>query len=103
VKPYQIPYRSILPKRSEAQNFLVPVCFSASHVAYSSMRMEPQYMIIGQAAGVAAKMAIDAKRPVQEIDTAALVKKLRSQGAVMEYVPNPQGPGLTRARQAAGK
>jgi hypothetical protein len=103
VKPYQIPYRSILPKRSEAQNFLVPVCFSASHVAYSSMRMEPQYMIIGQAAGVAAKMAIDAKRPVQEIDTAALVKKLRSQGVVMEYVPNPQGPGLTRARQAAGK
>jgi hypothetical protein len=99
VKPYEIPYRSIVPKRSEAQNVLVPVCFSASHVAYSSMRMEPQYMIIGQAAGVAAKMAIAANRPVQEIDTAALTAKLRTQGAVMEYVPTPQGTALTNARK----
>jgi hypothetical protein len=84
VKPYQIPYRIIVPKRGEAENLLVPVAFSASHVAYSSVRMEPQYMILGQAAGVAAHMAIAAKRPAQDIDTSALTAKLRSQGAIMQ-------------------
>jgi len=98
VKPYQIPYRVILPKRAEAENLLVPVAFSASHVAYSSVRMEPQYMILGQAAGVAAKMAIDGKIGVQAIDSSALTAKLRTQGTVMEYVPSSQGTALNAAR-----
>ena len=84
VTPYQIPYRMILPKRSEATNLLVPVCFSATHVAYSTLRMEPQYMILGHAAGVAAKLAADGAIPVQEIDLAALRAKLRTQRAVLE-------------------
>ena len=90
VKPYQIPYRIMLPKQSEARNLLVPVAFSASHVAYSSVRMEPQYMILGQAAGEAAKMAIEGKRAVQDIDSASLTDRLRKRGAVMEYTPSTE-------------
>jgi hypothetical protein len=88
VTPYQIPYRVMLPRRAEVTNLLVPVTFSATHVAYSTLRMEPQYMIIGHAAGVAAKMAIDANVPVQAIDAAALSARLKSQRAVFEWV-NP--------------
>ncbi len=86
VKPYHIPYRILLPRKGEAANLLVPVCFSASHVVYSTVRMEPQYMILGQAAGVAAKMAIDKNAAVQDIDTKALSAKLRKQKAVMDWV-----------------
>ncbi len=85
VTPYQIPYRMILPKRAEAVNLLVPVCFSASHVAYSTLRMEPQYMMIGQAAGVAAKMAIDGGVAVQEVEARELSGRLRALAAVFEY------------------
>ncbi len=87
VKPYQIPYRIMLPKPEQASNLLVPVCVSASHVTYSTVRMEPVYMIMGQAAGVAAKMAVAAKMPVQKIDTKALSDKLRAQGAIFEWQP----------------
>jgi hypothetical protein len=99
VKPYQIPYRVILPKRAEAGNLLVTAAFSASHVAYSSLRMEPQYMIIGQAAGVAAKLAISGGKPVQEIDTARLTGILKQQGAIMDYAPNAQLPILQIIRR----
>jgi hypothetical protein len=94
VQPYQIPYRVMLPRRVEAENLLVPVAFSASHVAYSSIRMEPQYMILGHAAGVAARLAVGGGKAVQDIDVSALMAKLRKEGAILEYQPNPQGPAL---------
>ncbi len=90
VKPYQIPYRVMLPKRAEMENLLVPVCFSASHVAYSSLRMEPQYMIMGHAAGVAASLAIKEGKPLQDISVKELQDILKSQAAVFEYVRTPQ-------------
>ncbi len=99
VKPYQIPYRIMLPKRAEAVNLLVPVAFSASHVAYSSVRMEPQYMILGQAAGVAAKLAISAETGVQEIPVSTLVERLKAQGVVMEYAPSAQARAIQLFQQ----
>lgn len=83
VQPYEIPYRSITPRMSESQNLLVPVCLSATHSAYSSVRMEPQYMIIGQAAGVAAALAVQEHVPVQDISIARLQERLREHGAIL--------------------
>ena len=51
-------------------------------------------MIIGQAAGVAAKLSVEAGKPVQEVDPAQLTARLRKQGAVLEYVPSPQAPAI---------
>ncbi len=99
VTPYQIPFGIVLPKRTETTNLLVPVCFSASHVAYSSARMEPQYMMIGHAAGLAAAMAIKAGKPVQEISVPALRKTLKDEGAVFEYQRSPQQDSLDVIRK----
>lgn len=84
VLPYQIAYRSLTPKRAECENLLVPVCLSASHIAYCSIRMEPVYMALGQASGLAAVQALRAQTPVQAIDATALQKQLRAQQAVLD-------------------
>jgi hypothetical protein len=83
VEPYEISYRSITPKRTEAENLLVTICLSATHVAYCSIRMEPQYMILGQAAGTAASLAVSSRKPVQDISVSELQRKLREHGAVV--------------------
>ncbi|HTZ59442.1 MAG TPA: FAD-dependent oxidoreductase [Acidobacteriaceae bacterium] len=93
VEPYEISYRSILPRRRETVNLLVPVCLSASHAAYSSVRMEPQYMIIGQAAGVAAALAVQEKRDVLDVPVAELQQRLRAHGAILHLSEEFQGVG----------
>ncbi|MDX2152779.1 MAG: FAD-dependent oxidoreductase [Bryobacteraceae bacterium] len=96
VKPYQIPYRVLLPKRAEAENFVNPVTFSASHVAYSSLRMEPQYMILGHAAGVAAWLALRDGKPLQDVSVTELQKVLLDEAAVFEYVRTPQQDAMQK-------
>lgn len=66
--PFPISYRALVPKRNEITNLLVPVCLSASHIAYGSIRMEPVFMVLAQASAVAAVIAIDRDCPVQDVD-----------------------------------
>jgi hypothetical protein len=75
-KPYPISYRSIVPKKEECENLLVPLCLSSSHVAYGSIRMEPVFMVLGQSAGMAACIAIDDNVPVQDVKYDKLKKQL---------------------------
>jgi hypothetical protein len=101
VKPYAIPYRSLVPKIGECRNLLVPVCCSASHVAYGTIRMEPVYMILGQASGVAAALAVDAKTSVQAVPAHKLQARLKTQKAVLspDEIPTPAAaPGLDPAK-----
>ncbi len=76
--PYPISYRAIIPKRNECSNLLVPVCLSASHIAYGSIRMEPVFMVLAQSAAVAASIAIDNKSDVQSVEVKGLQKMLDS-------------------------
>lgn len=85
MRPYAISYRSIVPKPSEAQNLLVPVCLSASHIAYGSIRMEPVFMILGQSAATAASLAIKEKVAVQKVDYTKLRSRLLSDRQVLEW------------------
>lgn len=75
-QPYDISYRSILPQRKECTNLLVPVCLSASHIAYGSIRMEPVFMMLGEAAGLAASVAVEREVSVSDLDGVKLKQML---------------------------
>lgn len=92
---YKIPYRAIAPREQECRNLLVPVCCSASHIAMTSIRMEPVWMTLGEAAGVAAVMAATADVPVQRIDYARLRSKLNDLGLQLE---RPTATGRVKSK-----
>jgi hypothetical protein len=86
VKPYQIAYGSLVPRKEQCANLLVPVCVSSSHIAFGSIRMEPVFMILGQSAATAASLAIDGDLAVQEVPYADLREQLLADGQVLEFV-----------------
>jgi hypothetical protein len=88
-KPYPISYRSIVPARGQCSNLLVPVSLSSSHIAYGSIRMEPVFMILGQAAGTAASLAIDAGTAVQDVNYPALRQRLTADKQIVAWPVPP--------------
>jgi len=88
--PYQIAYGALVPKAEECTNLLVPVCASASHIAFGSIRMEPVFMILGQSAATAAALAVDGGIPVQDVDYSQLRERLLADGQILEY-DGPRG------------
>ena len=82
--PYQISYGSLVPKKEDCNNLLVPVCVSASHIAFGSIRMEPVFMILGQSAAAAAVLAIDEGIAVQDVPYSQLKRVLIRKGQILE-------------------
>jgi len=85
-RPYQIDMGSIMPKKAECSNLLVPVCVSSSHIAFGSIRMEPVFMILGQSAGTIAAMAIENSKNIHDLDYNDVKAKLESEGQVLSYI-----------------
>ncbi len=83
--PYSISYGSLVPLKNDCQNLLVPVCVSASHIAFGSIRMDPVFMILGQSVAVAACLAIDNRIPVQDVNYNQLKEILVKKGQVLVY------------------
>ncbi len=83
--PYPIALAAIVPKAAECSNLVVPICLSASHIAYGSIRMEPVFMVLGQSAATVACHSLDENRPVQLVDYARLADRLRADGQVLSW------------------
>ena len=81
--PYHVPYRAITPLDAECSNLLVPVALSCTHVAYSSIRVEPTWMILGQSAGIAAALSAKQNLAVQRLPYPALRERLLAQKQVL--------------------
>lgn len=93
VAPYGISYRALVPPPDSVRNLLVPVCLSASHIAYGSIRMEPVFMVLGQSAALAATLALEGEHAVQDVPYAELRRRLLALGQVLEH-PAARGKGV---------
>ena len=85
--PYGISYRAMVPQRGEATNLLVPVCVSASHIAYGSIRMEPVFMVLAQSAAIAADLALTGGLAAQDVPYGTLREQLVAAGQVLSWPP----------------
>jgi hypothetical protein len=83
--PYPISYRAIVPKGEECTNLIVPICLSATHIAYGSIRMEPVFMVLGQSAAIAASCALTKDGVVQNVVPARLRELLVANGQILEH------------------
>jgi hypothetical protein len=92
--PYAISYGSLVPKEAECQNLFVPVCLSATHISYGSIRMEPVFMVLGQSSATAAVLAIDGNTSVQDVDYAKLKERLLADKQVLEWTGPRPTPSL---------
>ena len=81
---FQIPYRCMLPPPQACSNLLVPVCVSATHVAFCGIRVEPTWMKLGEAAGTAAALALEAGRDMHGVDTGTLRSRLEGAGQIID-------------------
>lgn len=84
-EPYPISYQSIIPKASECNNLLVPVCVSSTHIAFGSIRMEPVFMVLGQSAATAAALAIDSDTALHSLDYNVLKERLLQDKQVLSH------------------
>jgi len=84
-KPYKIALGSVMPRKEECSNLLVPVCVSSSHIAFGSIRMEPVFMILGQSAGTLASLAVEHKKSIHGIPYEILKDRLIKDGQIIEY------------------
>lgn len=83
-RPGQVPYRALLPR--EVDNLLVPVCLSASHVGWGTIRLEPTWMPLGEASAVACRLAAeDGHGLVAEVDVDRLQRRLLAQGTRISF------------------
>lgn len=82
--PYPISYKTIVPRRGECGNLLVPICLSASHIAYGSLRMEPVFIVLGESAAVAADLALQLRCDVQDVPYQKLRECLLKAGQVLD-------------------
>ncbi len=99
---FDIPYRAITPKAKECVNLLSPVCVSASNVAFCAIRLEPTWMHLGEVSGLAATMAIDSGRTVQEIDVKKLQEGVKEAGIPLDLpVADPPAVKTTPAEGSA--
>ncbi len=101
--PYPISYRALVPKPGHCDNLLVPVCLSASHISYGSIRMEPVFMVLGQSAATAAALAIDDNVPVQQVDYPKLRDRLLRDRQILTWTgPKPASGTRIDARKLPG-